>query len=192
MNYWHIQLHPDSRLDVDTLKAILMKKQVIGMGEYWEDKKGNSVIDPKLFKNDMKIDDVVMVRDGSTPVALVKVKGDAYIEHNTDDEFDWFKLRRQIEILGFYEEDEKNLLYQILTAYGKSHIQAPGTLTCCNGSNATNNFIVKWYKLRTYKRLMENIKLSEERQTHIKVLWNKFKNETKEEEKNLIRTKLRN
>ncbi len=39
MNYWHIQLHPDSRLDVDTLKAILMKKQVIGMGEYWEDKK---------------------------------------------------------------------------------------------------------------------------------------------------------
>ncbi|KRJ14931.1 McrB family protein [Acinetobacter pittii] len=183
MNYWHIQLHPDSRLDVDTLKAILMKKQVIGMGEYWEDKKGNSVIDPKLFKNDMKIDDVVMVRDGSTPVALVKVKGDAYIEHNTDDEFDWFKLRRQIEILGFYEEDEKNLLYQILTAYGKSHIQAPGTLTCCNGSNATNNFIVKWYKLRTYKRLMENIKLSQERQTHIKVLWNKFKNETKEEEK---------
>ncbi len=183
MNYWHIQLHPDSRLDVDTLKAILMKKQVIGMGEYWEDKKGNSVIDPKLFKNDMKIDDVVMVRDGSTPVALVKVKGDAYIEHNTDDEFDWFELRRQIEILGFYEEDEKNLLYQILTAYGKSHIQAPGTLTCCNGSNATNNFIVKWYKLRTYKRLMENIKLSEERQTHIKVLWNKFKNETKEEEK---------
>nr|WP_228138471.1 AAA family ATPase [Acinetobacter pittii] len=160
-----------------------MKKQVIGMGEYWEDKKGNSVIDPKLFKNDMKIDDVVMVRDGSTPVALVKVKGDAYIEHNTDDEFDWFKLRRQIEILGFYEEDEKNLLYQILTAYGKSHIQAPGTLTCCNGSNATNNFIVKWYKLRTYKRLMENIKLSQERQTHIKVLWNKFKNETKEEEK---------
>ncbi|MFW1908440.1 AAA family ATPase [Acinetobacter ursingii] len=183
MNYWHIQLHPDSRLDVDTLKAILMKKQVIGMGEYWEDKKGNPVVDPKLFKDDMKIDDVVMVRDGSTPVALVKVKGDAYIEHDTDDEFDWFKLRRKIEILGFYEEDEKNLLNQILTAYGKSHIQASGTLTYCNGSNATNNFIVEWYKLRNHKRLMENIKLSEERQIQIKALWNKFKSETKEDEK---------
>jgi|UPI00029ACBFE hypothetical protein len=183
LNYWHIQLHPDSRLDVDTLKAILMKKQVIGMGEYWEDKKGNPVVDPKLFKDDMKIDDVVMVRDGSTPVALVKVKGDAYIEHDTDDEFDWFKLRRKIEILGFYEEDEKNLLNQILTAYGKSHIQAPGTLTYCNGSNATNNFIVEWYKLRNHKRLMENIKLSEERQIQIKALWNKFKSETKEDEK---------
>ncbi|MDG9860532.1 AAA family ATPase [Acinetobacter ursingii] len=160
-----------------------MKKQVIGMGEYWEDKKGNPVVDPKLFKDDMKIDDVVMVRDGSTPVALVKVKGDAYIEHDTDDEFDWFKLRRKIEILGFYEEDEKNLLNQILTAYGKSHIQASGTLTYCNGSNATNNFIVEWYKLRNHKRLMENIKLSEERQIQIKALWNKFKSETKEDEK---------
>ncbi|WP_148335303.1 McrB family protein [Acinetobacter lwoffii] len=183
MNYWHIQLHPDSRLDVDTLKAILMKKQVIGMGEYWEDKKGKRVVDPKLFKDDMKIDDVVMVRDGRTPVALVKVKSDAYIEHNTDDEFDWFKLRRQIEILGFYEEDVKNLLNQTLTDYGTSHIQAPGTLTYCNGDNATNNFIVEWYKLRNHKRLMENIKLSEERQAQIKALWNKFKSETKEEEK---------
>lgn len=124
MNYWHIQLHPDSRLDVDTLKAILMKKQVIGMGEYWKDKKGRPVRDPELFKENMKVDDVVMVRNGSTPVALVKVKGDAYIEHNTDDEFDWFKLRRKIKILGFYEEDVKKLLSQSLIAYGTSHIQA--------------------------------------------------------------------
>jgi len=183
MNYWHIQLHPDSRLSIDRLKAILKNKQVIGMGEYWEDKKGNPVADPNIFKEDMKINDVVMVRDGSKPVALVKVKGNAYIEQDTDDEFDWFKLRRKIEILGFYEEDEKNLLDQILTTYGKSHIQAPGTLTYCNGSNATNNFIVEWYKLRNHKRLMENIKLSEERQIQIKALWNKFKSETKEDEK---------
>ena len=74
MNYWHIQLHPDSRLDVDTLKSILTTKQVIGMGESWNDKIGKPVSDPKFFKDDMKIDDVVMVRNGSTPVALVKVK----------------------------------------------------------------------------------------------------------------------
>lgn len=183
MNYWHLQLHPDSRLSIDRLEAILKNKQVIGMGEYWEDKKGNPVADPNIFKDDMKINDVVMVRDGSTPVALVKVKGNAYIEQDTDDEFDWFKLRRKIEILGFYEEDEKNLLDQILTTYGKSHIQAPGTLTYCNGSNATNNFIVEWYKLMNQKRLIENIKLSEERQNQIKALWNKFKSEAKEEEK---------
>ncbi len=184
MNYWHIQLHPDERLDVDTLKSILTIKQVIGMGESWNDKTGKPVSDPKFFKDDMKIGDVVMVRDGSTPVALVKVTGNAYIEPNTDDEFDWFRLRRQIEILGFYEEDEKRLLSQTLKGYDKSHIQAPGTLTYCNGKNATNDFIVEWYKLSNYKRLMENIKLSSERQTQIKELWDKFKSETKEEDKN--------
>lgn len=190
MNYWHIQLHPDSRLDVDTLKSILTTKQVIGMGESWNDKIGKPVSDPKFFKDDMKIDDVVMVRNGSTPVALVKVKGNAYIEHDIDDEFDWFKLRRKIEILGFYEEDEKKLLKQTLAAYGTSHIQAPGTLTYCNRNNATNNFILEWYMLSNQKRLMENIKLSEERQAQIKALWNKFKSETKEEERKFNKDKV--
>ena len=183
INYWHIQLHPDDKLDIDTIKSILTTKQVIGMGESWNDKNGNPVNDPKWFRDDMKIGDVVMVRDGSTPVALVKVIGNAYVEPNAEDDFDWFKLRRQIETLGFYGEDEKKLLNQTLTDYGKSHIQAPGTLTYCNGDNATNDFIVEWYKLSNHKRLMENIKLSAERQTQIKTLWNKFKSETKEEEK---------
>lgn len=182
-NYWHIQLHPDDKLNIDTIKSILTTKQVIGMGESWNDKNGNPVNDPKWFKDDMKIGDVVMVRDGSTPVALVKVIGNAYVEPNADDDFDWFRLRRQIETLGFYGEDEKKLLSETLNSYGKNHIQAPGTLTYCNDSNATNDFIVEWYKLSNYKRLMENIKLSDERQTQIKDLWNKFKSETKEEDK---------
>ncbi len=183
MNYWHIQLHPDERLSVDTLKSILMTKQVIGMGESWNDKTGKLVSDPQFFKDNMKIGDIVMVRDGSTPVALVKVTNNAYIEPNTDDDFDWFKLRRNVEILGFYGEDEKRLLKQTLKSYRKSHIQAPGTLTYCNGNNATNDFIVEWYKLSEHKKIMENIKLSAERQTQIKALWNKFKNEIKEENK---------
>lgn len=183
MNYWHIQLHPDNKLQVDTIKSILTIKQVIGMGESWEDKNGNSVNDPKWFKADMKIGDVVMVRDGSTPIALVKITGNAYVESNTDDNFDWFRLRRQIENLGFYEEDEKKLLKQTLSDYGKNHIQAPGTLTFCSGSNATNDFIVEWYKNAVNKRLMENIKLSSDRQSQIKALWDKFKEDTKERER---------
>ena len=39
-NYWHIQLHPDDKLDIDTIKSILTTKQVIGMGESWNDKNG--------------------------------------------------------------------------------------------------------------------------------------------------------
>lgn len=184
MNYWHIQLHPDERLNIETIKSILTEKQVIGMGDSWNDKNGNPVNDPKWFRDDMKIGDVVMVRDGSTPVALVKVIGNAYIEPNVDDEFDWFALRRRIELLGFYENEEKQLLNDILKDYGKNHIQAPGTLTYCNGNNATNDFIVEWHKLANYKKLMENIKLSPDRQAQIKALWEKFKSETKQEDKN--------
>lgn len=191
-NYWHIQLHPDERLDIDTLKSILTEKQVIGMGDSWNDKNGNPVNDPKWFRDDMKVGDVVMVRDGSTPVALVKVTGNAYIEPNVDDDFDWFALRRKIELLGFYESEEKQLLNNILKDYGKNHIQAPGTLTYCNGSNATNDFIVEWHKLANYKKLMENIKLSPVRQTQIKALWEKYKSETKQEDKNFNTTEIEN
>ncbi len=183
MNYWHIQLHPDNKLHVDTIKSILTTKQVIGMGESWEDKNGNSVNDPKWFKEDMKIGDVVMVRDGSTPIALVKVIGNAYVEPNTDDNFDWFRLRRSIETLGIFGKDEKKLLKQTLLNYEKNHIQAPGTLTYCNGSNATNDFIVEWHKLSNHKRLMENIKLTPDRQAQIKTLWDKFKKDTKEQQR---------
>ncbi len=182
MNYWHIQLHQGgNEIDIDTLKSILTKKNVIGMGKSWNDKTGKPVNDPKSFKDDMKIGDVVMVRNGSTPVALVKVTGNAYIEPNIDKDFDWFKLRRRVEILGFYEAYEEKLLKKILKDYDKSHIQAPGTLTYCNGSNATNDFIVEWHKSSNNKRLMKNIKLSTERQTQLKALWDKFKKDNKED-----------
>lgn len=183
VNYWHLQLHPAKRLSIYKIKFILKEKQIIGMGDSWEDKKGKLVNDPKSFKG-MNIGDVVMVRDTITPVALVKVTGNYYKEPNVNKDFDWFVLRRKIEVLGFYDEEEKVILNRILTSYGNKYIQAPGTLTFCNGSNATNDFIVEWYKHANYKKLMENIKLSPERQTQIKALWEKFKSKTKQEDKN--------
>lgn len=183
-------MHPDDRLSVDTVKSILTEKHVIGMGEAWEDKKGNPVKDPEYFKKDMHVGDIVMIRDGSTPIALVKVVGQAYIENNTTEGFDWFKLRRKIEVLGFYEESDKKILKQILSRHNKNHIQAPGTLTFCSGSNSTNDFIYEWHKTVNHRNLMENIKLSPERQSQIKSLWEKFKQETKEEHKNNNRNEI--
>jgi 5-methylcytosine-specific restriction enzyme B len=179
INFWHIQLHPDEPLEVETIKSILTEKKVVGMGDSWDDKNGNPVIDPQMFKNDMKIGDVVMVRDGSDPVAIVKVVGDPYLESKVNYDYDWFSLRRQIEILGFFEKEEKKLLEDTLNMYGNKHIQAPGTLTQCRGSNATNDFIRVWYKLANYKKLMENIKFSSERQEQIKSHWERYKEEKK-------------
>ncbi|MDP3211946.1 McrB family protein [Methylotenera sp.] len=182
-NYWHIQLHPDDKLDADTIKSILTTKQVIGMGNSWSDKNGNPANDPKQFREVIEIGDVVMVRDGSTPVALVKVIGDAYVEPSVDENFDWFTLRRKIEVLGFFYREEKQLLDAILKNHRSERIQAQGTLTRCSSINATKDFIVEWNKMADYKKLMENIKLSDERKKQIQELWNKYKTETKEEEK---------
>ena len=182
MNYWHIQLHPDNRLSIADLISILNTKKVIGLGEEWNDKNDNPVADPQYFKKDMRIGDIVMVRDTVTPVALVKIESDAFIENNIDEDFDWFKLRRKVSVLSFFEGSDKNTLDEILKKYGKNHIQAPGTLTLCQGDNATNKFIKVWHKKSIYKNIMESLKLPQDRQDQIKFLWNKFKSDIKKGE----------
>lgn len=174
MNYWHIQLHPDKRLSSTTIKQILTSKKVIGLGSYWEDRNGNEVADPDWFQNHMKPGDIVMVRDGSSPIALVEVNGSSYFEQNTIENFDWFDLRRPIEVLGIYEESDREILNQILKNYGKNHIQAPGTLTFCSGDNATNEFIKQWHKAIKYRNIMQNIILTEDQKKQLKQLWNSF------------------
>lgn len=183
MNYWHIQLHPDNRLSVATLISILKTKQVIGLGDSWNDRNGNPTNAPEIFKNEMQIGDIVMVRDTITPVALVQIEGKAFLEQNTDEDFDWFKLRRSVKILAFYDDYMADLMKYLLEKYNKNYIQAPGTLTKCQGNTATNDFIRDWYKIAIRKTLMDNIKLSPERQSEIKNMWVNFKEKITDKEK---------
>ncbi|GGB64353.1 hypothetical protein GCM10007424_00280 [Flavobacterium suaedae] len=168
-------MHPDERLSEQTIIEILRKKKIIGMGSSWNNKHGNPVDDPRHFKDSVAIGDIVMVRDGTNPVALVRVVGKSYIDNNINPKFDWFDLRREIEILGLFESEDKILLDNILNKYNSNHIQAPGTLTFCNNDNATNHFIVKWHRAIQYRNLMNNIKLSTTRKDQIKALWDNFK-----------------
>lgn len=170
MNYWHIQLHPDDRgtFDTEKIKKILSEKSVIGLGE-WE--KGEDKINQ--FKDKMAIGDIVAVKQGSIPIALVRVAGNAYFERIINDDFDWFPNRRRIDIIDFYDP-----------TYDFTIPQPRGTLSICNDLNTdTAKVIIQWYRNAVNKRLMENIKLSTERQFQIKALWDKFKNESKEEDK---------
>lgn len=168
-------MHPDERLSKGTIIEILRKKKVIGMGSSWNNKHGDPVDDPRYFNDSITIGDIIMIRDGRNPVALVRVVGQAYIDNNTDPKFDWFDLRREIELLGIFESEDQTLLENILTKYNNNHIQAPGTLTFCNSDNATNHFIVKWHRAIQYRNLMKNIKLSTQRKDQIKALWENFK-----------------
>src|SRR5690606_20054741 len=144
------------------------EKSVIGLGE-WE--KGEDKINQ--FKDKMAIGDIVAVKQGSTPIALVRVTGNAYFERLINNDFDWFPNRRIIDIIDFYDQ-----------TYDFTIPQPRGTLSICNDLNTdTAKVIIQWYRNAFNKRLMENIKLSTERQFQIKSLWDKFKNETKEEDK---------
>jgi 5-methylcytosine-specific restriction protein B len=170
MNYWHIQLHPDDNgtISRDVVIRILQEKSVIGIGE-WDN--GQSLV--QQFENEMQIGDIVAVKDGSNPIALVRVTGNYWFERIVTDDFDWFPHRRNVEILDVYETD-----------YNFTIPQPRGTLSICRNLNTeTAQIIIQWYRNAVNKRLMENIKLSAKRQSQIKALWDKFKNETKEEDK---------
>ncbi len=171
INYWHIQLHPNDRSSFtsELIIKILLEKSVIGLGEW---KEGEDKI--TQFKEKMAIGDIVAVKQGQIPIALVKVIGDAYFEQKIDDDFDWFPNRRKIEIIDLYN-----------SSYDFTIPQPRGTLSICNDLNSeTAKVIIQWHRNAVNKRLMENLKLSFERQNQIKYLWNKYKSETKEDDKN--------
>ncbi len=174
MNYWHLQMQPDDKLTIETIKQVLIQKRVIGLGSWWENKHGQEVPDPTYFRRDMKIGDIVMIRDGSKPVALVRVLSDAFEEKNIAYSFDWFDLRRKVEIIDFFDFESERILQDSLRRYGKNHIQAPGTLTFCSGYNATNDFIINWYKLLERKNIMDNVNLSQDQKKEFTTLYNKY------------------
>jgi len=93
MTYWHMQLHPDYKnwgKEIELLK----NKSLIGLGLTKSD------LAYMNFKNDMEIDDIVVIKRGSIPLALVQVVGKCEdIEINSDDRLDWFRYRRKIKIL---------------------------------------------------------------------------------------------
>jgi predicted ATP-binding protein involved in virulence len=101
MTYWHMQLHPDEKSwgkEID----VLQKLSVIGLHG---DKDSSKVIQ---FEREMKIGDVVLIKRGGTPLALVEVTGNCIENKNELDwDFDWFLYRRSIKVLSFADENMK-------------------------------------------------------------------------------------
>ena len=162
MNFWHMQLHPNDRQTFtnDLVKRIIQEKKVIGLGEAWKDKNGNDVDFPRQFSENMKIGDIVLVRHTINPIALVEVASDAWCANDDeiDEELDWFQLRRNIKILGFFSEEEQNILDKALSKKEKNHIPASGTLGICSKDTATGIFISEWLKILTGRQKMDKYK----------------------------------
>lgn len=164
MNYWHLQLFPgerDKEFPISKIQEILkLDKPVIGLG-VWDE--GEDYI--KDFKNRMAVGDIVAIRKGAKPIALVKVTSDAFWEDHPNLDLDWFEHRRKIKVLDFYAE-----------AYNFSIKQTRGTLCiCADKQTDTAKVIIAWHQTIQKRRLMENISLSEERKNEIRTLWKNFK-----------------
>ncbi len=164
-----MQLHPnDQSFDVATIKRIIEDKKVIGLGQ-WD--KGQITI--SQFKDEMKIGDIVAIKQGAILISLVKVISHAYFKDDVDENFDWFQNRRDIELIEFNDD---NLNYNIQ--------QPRGTLSRCKDLNTpTSQTIINWYREATNRNIIKNMKLSEERVKQINKLWDEFKEDAKDKYK---------
>ena len=149
MTYWHMQLHPDDK-NFGKEKELLSKLALIGLGE-WEGGK-NQI---NNFKKDMKINDIVLIRNGETPIALVEVIGE--LEDILECDFkrlDWFRYRRKVNVLDFANDNQQPFP------------QPRGTLQkLINKTTDSYKYIESWYQkistLKYTKHLTQEINLNQ-------------------------------
>ena len=150
MTYWHMQLHPDDK-NWGKEQELLNDLSLIGIGDYWEG--GKSQIDN--FKKDMKVNDIVLIRSGETPIALVEVVGE--LEDILDNDFtrlDWFRYRRKVNVLDFANDKQQPFP------------QPRGTLQkLINKTTDSYRYIESWYQkistLKYTKHLTQEINLNQ-------------------------------
>ncbi len=141
--YWHIQMsYPYGRDGdkMDTLPMLQQKKPVIGTGK-WEDSSYYQFVGDR--ENSLKIGDVILIRDGQTPLALARVTGSAFNDKKLEDEFLHTEYRN-VEILDFYNGKEK-------------FNQPQGTLQrLINPNTLSYKFIDQWYQSLSLSKLSHN------------------------------------
>jgi predicted ATP-binding protein involved in virulence len=94
MTYWQMQLHPNDP-NFNREREILEQKRVIGLDD-------NGQI--AQFQQVMRIGDIVLIKRGSQPLALVEVTGEPEFIHEVNQDLDWFPHRRNIKVLAFMDE----------------------------------------------------------------------------------------
>lgn len=131
-NFWHIQMNlglvDGANLSQEEVLSMVRDKKIIGTGE-WKDNKQDQC---KQFKESMRIGDIVLVRNGIQPLALVEVSSNSYPNRTYENE-------RSIKVLSLFNEEIPKII-------GKYKGQAQGTLTIVQNKNSpTAKFIFSWY-----------------------------------------------
>ncbi|MDD1783414.1 KAP family NTPase [Enterovibrio sp. ZSDZ35] len=126
---WHMQLHPNY-VNWGKEKELLEKYALIGLGK--------SKQEPSFINFEkMKINDIVLVRRGNIPVALVQVNSELEEINDNKDEtlnLDWFKYRRKVIVLEYANSDMDKFP------------NTRGTLSLANNKNSLSyQYIIDWY-----------------------------------------------
>jgi|GEM_PF-508864 len=141
ITYWHIQLHPNN-MKWNKEKELLETTSLIGLGSL---KEGNNQI--KQFVDEMKIGDIVLVKRGSIPVALVRVIGEIEIEKNDMNRLDWFKYRREAEVLDYANAE--------MPPFPQPR---GGLRKATNRDTLSYKYIDEWSKVKHFRQLLEDLK----------------------------------
>lgn len=130
MTYWHMQLHPDEK-DWGREKELLETESLIGLGD-WE--KGEPQV--SSFKKEMQVGDIVLIRYGSQPIALVEVESDMIDEGDDNhNKLAWFRYRREVKVLDYAPENSHDFP------------QPRGTLQrLVNQNTPSYKYIEKWHQ----------------------------------------------
>ena len=138
--YWHIQLHPNN-INWHREKELLRTTSLIGLGALQEEDR-----QIKQFINVMKIGDIVLVKRGSKSIALVRVIGDNEIEENNMEKLDWFKYRREVEVLD-YANSQTPPFPQPRGALRKAS----------NRDTLSYKYIDNWSKIEHFRELLDGL-----------------------------------
>ncbi|PKH86884.1 hypothetical protein [Colwellia sp. Bg11-28] len=140
--YWHMQLHPNQQ-DWGRETELLEKLSLIGHGI------SSSANTVNNFSNKMNINDIVLIKNGSRPVALVKVISkviDLGDNKDISNDLDWFKYRRNIKILKLANNDMQDFP------------QPRRTLTLAKDMKSQSyKYIENWLKGMSPKELIPNL-----------------------------------
>jgi len=136
MTYWHMQLHPDEK-NWGREKELLETKSLIGLGD-WD--KGEPQV--SSFEKEMQVGDIVLIRYGSQPIALVEVESDMIDEGDDNhNKLAWFRYRRKVKVLDYASENSHDFP------------QPRGTLQrLVNQNTPSYKYIENWYLFLQQKR----------------------------------------
>lgn len=137
MNFYTMQMHQDheafDNVSIYETAGIIAIEHRIGFGSNWEDDPNNAI---GRFKDNIQIGDIVAIKKGGTPIALVEVISEAKKDDGIKlQKINWLDLYRDVKVLGFYSDYNKEFKFNATR----------GTLSLAHNEEDVKN-IQEWYE----------------------------------------------